>query len=598
MKTMKQIRKLQDRLEGLSDAVTRYPLTSAFLLAATVINAFDISTVKDYSKFLITFVVGAFLGSVLQVAYERFFNKSSSRVILMGTAIILTTGYYLIIMPAPKLGMEIGIRTSVALFALLIAFIWVPVIKSRISFNESFMIAFKSFFNSLLFSGVIMGGISVILAAINQLLFHVDSRAFSHAANIVFLLFAPMYFLSLIPAYPGAADENKTQETIDMQNEKLDKAAQCPKFLEILISYIIIPLTAVFTVILIIYIVRNIGGQFWKDNFLEPMLIAYSITVILLCILASRLDNKFALLFRRVFPKVLVPIVIFQIVSSMISLADTGITHTRYYVILFGVFAVAAGVLMSIIPVRKNGIIAALLIAFALVSIMPPTDAFTISRTSQTEKLKNILVKNNMLENNIIKPNSKISEEDKKIITKAVEYLSMMEYTGKIEWLPENFKIYEDFSTTFGFSEYQVPGNIYQGVYLSLEQKTPMDIAGYDSFVHLNVNIPGNNITEEIGSIVKSGRKYTLTKQTTSEQGDVYLTEGNNKELIRYSTREIFDKFYNYNASKSLISTEEATFSKENDLAKMKFVVQNLNIDKAPNNVYYGADLYVFIKIK
>ena len=58
----------------------------------------------------------------------------------MGVVVLLTAGYYLIIMQAPSLSMEIEIRTAVALFALLIAFIWVPVIKSKISFNKSFMI--------------------------------------------------------------------------------------------------------------------------------------------------------------------------------------------------------------------------------------------------------------------------------------------------------------------------------------------------------------------------------------------------------------------------------------------------------------------------
>ncbi len=36
--------------------------------------------------------------------------------------------------------------------------IWVPVIKSEISFNKSFMITFKSFFIALFFSGVIFAG--------------------------------------------------------------------------------------------------------------------------------------------------------------------------------------------------------------------------------------------------------------------------------------------------------------------------------------------------------------------------------------------------------------------------------------------------------
>jgi hypothetical protein len=282
----------------------------------------------------------------------------------------------------------------------------------------------------------------------------------------------------------------------------------------------------------------------------------------------------------------------------VLKLADSGITHTRYYVILFGIFAAAAGVLLSIIPVRKNGIIAAMLIGFAIVSIVPPVDAFTISRRSQTEMLKTVLLKNNMLDNNVIKPNASISEEDKKTITKAITYLSRMEYTSKIEWLPADFKIYEDFYKTFGFNEYEVPGNFNQGVYLGLEQQTPIDIAEYDNFIYFHVNIPGNNISEKICDIVKSGKSYTLNKTTANDKCDVYLMGDNNQELIRFSTREIFDKFNNYSSSKGLISVEQATFSKENDFAKLTFVVQNLSMEGSPDNAYNNADIYALVKIK
>lgn len=445
---MKWMKNLKSRLAGLTEAIARFPLTTVFILALALMNAYDISTDQSLSKFLVTFVVGAFLSVVAEVAYERYFSKLSARLVLMGAAVLLTAGYYFVIMHAPKLGIEIETRTGVALFALLVAFIWVPVIKSNISFNKSFMIAFKSFFNSLFFSAVIFVGITIILTAVNGLIFPIDPRAYAHTLNLVFVLFAPLYFLSLIPIYPGAAEMKMAQD-----NPKINVAAQCPKFLQILISYILIPLLASFTLILVIYVLKTISGPFWTDNLLEPMIVSYAITVILMYILASEIDNSFTVLFRKVFPKLLVPIVLFQIVSSILSSTDSGITPTRYYAVLFGIFAAVSGILLSFLHVRKNGIIAALLIMFAAVSIVPPVDAFTISRMSQTNLLKNVLVKNNMLENNKIKPNASISENDKLIITNTINYLSMMEYTKNIPWLPDHFNPDTDFYNTFGFRE-------------------------------------------------------------------------------------------------------------------------------------------------
>ena len=167
------------------------------------------------------------------------------------------------------------------------------------------------------------------------------------------------------------------------------------------------------------------------------MLVSYAITVILVYILASEITNRFTELFRKIFPKILIPIVVFQIIASCLKLSDMGLTHKRYFVIIFGVFAAIVGILLSFLPVRKNGIIALLLIVFSAISIVPPVDAFTTSRNSQTETLTNVLVKNNMLENNQIKANPSISNKDKEIITKAVSYLSMMEYTKKIDMDPQ-----------------------------------------------------------------------------------------------------------------------------------------------------------------
>lgn len=598
MREMKQIKKLQDMLRGLTDAFGRYPLTALFLFAAAAVNAADIITGADYSKYLMVFAVGAFLSVVMQAAYERFFYKAAGRWALMAAAVILTAGYYLVVMPAPELGIETGVRTSVAMLALFVAFIWVPSVRSSISFNESFMIAFKAFFNALLFSGVIMAGIGIIIAAADQLLFQVHEDAYSHTANIVFILFAPMYFLSLVPVYPGEADKGKEQEYLDLKAEKVNRAAYCPRFLEILISYVIIPLLSVFTIILVLYILRNIGGRFWTDNLLEPMLVSYSITVILLYILASRLENRFALYFRLIFPKVLVPIVIFQIIASVLSLGDTGFTHTRYYVILFGIFAAASGIVLSVVPVRKNGIVAAILVVFAVISIIPPVDAFTVSRASQTARLEKVLLKNNMLAGNSIKPNADISEEDKEAIVKAFDYLRRMDYTGKLDWLPADTDGYRDFSSIFGFNEYDISGNQSENVYLVLEQQMPVDIKGYDTLVNINVNIPGGKTTEKLLELEKQGVKYTLSKYTEEEQCDIILSEDENRELIRFSTQEMLDRLSGYSSGKGSIAPGEATFSTENEAAKIRVIVRNANIDKGQDRIACYAELYVLVTIK
>lgn len=593
---MKWVIKPLSRLKGLTNAVIRYPVTQIFLLLAAIIVFISINSEKQFGKQLMACAVGALLCASLQGLYERFFNKAVTRFVLMGCGVTLTLGYYLILRNAPELSMEIGIRTAVAILAVFFAFIWVPVIKSKISFNESFMAVFKAFFHSVLYSAVLFGGCCLVISAMNMLIFNVNYKAYAHTANIVFVLFAPLFFLSLIPTYPGKNSKGTDLEKTLGQDEVINKATFCPKFLEILISYIIIPLTAVFTLILLLYIIRNITGQFWSNNLLEPMLVAYAITVILIYILSSSLENKFAVLFRRIFPKVLVPIVLFQIAASIISIREIGVTHTRYFAILFGIFAACAGIVMSLLPVRKNGIIAAMLIGFSVVSITPPVDAFTISRLSQEKMLQTVLTKNAMLNNNTIIPNGAISNEDKKKIVSVVEYLSRMGYTNKTTWLPPDFIDYEDFYDTFGFYQYDVPENNYQSVNVFLNSNFPIAIAGNDVLVHTYINYQ-ENMETKICDIEYSGENYVLEKTKVGEKYDITLRADNN-ELIRFDTNEIFSRYRNYAVDKGEISIDEAIFYTENHDIKLTIVVQNANINSYDNQNLYNADIYILVDFK
>lgn len=609
---MKAINKLKNKISGVYNAIYRYPLTVIFLIAAAIVNAKGINSGESYDKLLLTFVVGACLSFVVQAAFERFFEKFLHRIIFMVISALLTIGYFLIVNQYTTTSLETHIRTSVALLALIIAYIWVPVIKSTVSFNESFMSAFKSFFNSLLFSVVLYIGISLIITAIDLLLFRVNEKSYMHVLNIIAILFAPIYFLSLIPIYPGVWSKKflndkfeSPKEIIKHDEEKIIKSSSCPKFLEILISYILIPLLSIYTVILVIYIVKNIQIEFWTDNRLEPMLVGFAITVILVYILASRIENKFAQIFRKVFPKVLVPIMIFQIASSILKTQDTGITHGRYYVILFGIFAAISGIFLSFIPVRKNGIVAILLIAFSFFSIIPPVDAFTISRTNQKKILENALIKNNMLLDNKITPNQSIPEEDKKAISSTINYLVMMGYTKDIAYLGKDFDIYNDFNDTFGFYPYEEKLYIQESFHMSLNQESPVIISGYDSLVVMSFNLnrdkpDSNNRTYDFK---KEGKTYTISKNDFTDSGNLWLSNDKNEELIQINIKDVFDKFDtsedgNYGISKNLVTPDQATFTQENDNAVISLVAINLNIEKSNSAYQYNGDFYVLIKIK
>lgn len=595
---MKVIQNIQNKFQGFIQACKRYPLSVVFLVAIAGLNAYMIQQeADDYTRYLYSFFIGVFLSATAQHVYERFFEKTMQRILLMVGAIILTVLYFYTIGSSTDYDPETTIKTGIIFFALTFAFMWIPTINSKVTFNKSFLATFKSFFTTVLFSVVLYAGIGVILLAVDQLLFSLDYKVNLHCLNLVASLFAPIFFLSGTPLYLSKQDEStqSLEEQADKQ-EQIEQELMVPKVLELLLSYIVIPLTAIFTIILLVYLLQNITGEFWTNNLLEPMLVSYAITVIIVYFLVSTINTKSAIFFRKIFPKVLVPIVLFQTVSSVLRIQETGLTLGRYYVILFGIFALIAGIIFSVLPVRKNGWVAVVLIVFSLISILPPVDAFTVSRVSQTNLLKETLVKNNMLEGNKIIPNASIPDEDKIKISQTIDYLTSMNYSKEIEWLaPYNQRLNYQFEEVVGFEpvydESSFSSN--QSYYATIDWKgSPLlSIEDYDKMI---VFSQYDSPTLSAIDFEVEDSTYDIISKNEDNTTNLSLINEQNDTLITIDLQETIDQVAASAQTKNVITLEEATVTTENEEVKMNIVFTSIDI----YDNQYNSEFYLFIDIK
>ena len=605
---------LKERWQGLTDTVMRFPFTVLLLIASIVTNIIAIESDYEiiYTKLLVTFLLGASIFVVLQLIYERFMENPIFRIVFMLITVISSAVYFMLTRNV-EWPIDVTIRTTVIFFILFIAFLWVPSIRSSISINESIMAVFKSSFTALLFDGVLFIGTVIIIGAANLLIFHVNEDAYIHSANIIFLLLAPIYFLSMIPYYPGRKDNlngfpsqdgdsfSQTEQPGNREVEEnssrdeLIRMTSPNKFLESLITFVIIPITAIFTIILLLYLILNIRGEFWSDNLTEPMLVSYSVTVIIVYFLSSTIQKPFARYFRLIFPKVLIPVVLFQTLSSFLKITDVGVTYGRYYVILFGVFATVAGALFSFLPIRKNGIIAPILIVLSIISILPPVDAFTLSKVNQTSRLEKILTKNTMLNNNTITQNPNLSEEDKSVLISALEYLERMDYTKEIEYLASYQETY-DFKKTFGFDRYDYNDKEYKNYYYSRNTNEPIPVTGYDYMAQMSVyNMAA---VPEISFEVNSSQ-YLLQVDNTDKENQIFvLRDSQGQELLRYEYNNLFTQLAGGDIGKEFLSTEELTFRQENDKAALTIIANHISVNEWANGKDQSTDLIILIDIR
>lgn len=597
---MNKLKGLVSRMaRGVSTAGMRFPFTVLCLVLSAGLLFYLIGLNSPpplwIEKSVFALSVGALLGVLAQVLAECLGLGSRGKALLYGAALLLTAGYLALLWPMPEIGSAVTVRTFVAVFAIICAVLWAPSFRGGADFNKLALIHFKAFFASVLYSAVLYIGIAAILFAVDSLLFSVDNNSYAYAGVMVGVLFAPLYYLSQLPDFsPGAQDKASSGW----------QRVYYTRFLEVLICYIAIPLFTAYTLVLLAYIVKIIVTRVWPVGLLGPMILVYSAVGVVLFVLASLPETRIPTLFRRIFPKVWVPIVLMQMISVWIRLESYGITESRYYVALFAVFSLVSAIILSIRPVRANHSIALLAALCALLSILPPVDAFTLSHSSQLGRLEQYLAAEGMLSEGKLTPNPHSSEEARIEVTNILSYLQYRHSLAGIPWLPEGFSSATDMQEVFGFQQtwpnYSKQEHEYFFVYL--ESEKPLDIAGYDTAVQINAYRYGYKEDPEgrgiaTYALTAGDNGYTLTVERTSGFNvAVSLRDAASRTLVTAHLQDYLERLRSTSPGEETLPPEELTFVEAGNEARLKIIFQS--ISAAVQGPELGADYSAYVLVK
>ena len=575
---------LKNNFNSLIKAFSRFPLTALFLAFATFLSWYMVNlhgTPPHYiEKLAFASVLGAIMSAAAQGLYERF--QGPQRIYTFLGTIILTVGYYLIISPVPEISEEVSLRTFVAIFALLCLFLWIPSYRRVTTFDSITLTHFKSVFTAFLYAAVLSAGVSAIIGAIDVLLFNINSDIYLYANETIWIFFMPMYYLSILPKFSSEEEE-------DLVYGK--KAAIYPKFLDILMSRIAIPIIAIFTGVLIIYFIKILVTFKWPIGQVGPIVLGYATAGIFIFILSSLLENNFAKRYRKYFPKFLIGVVLMQLVSVGIRINAYGITESRYYVALFGIYALVCGIILSFKSTERNGLIVLLLAGFAIFSVVPPVDTFTVSRVSQISRIEKILTAEGMLSNGKLLAKENPSENSKIEITNILSYLNSRGYTSRVKWLPKDFNSYNDMKATLGFDSYYKNSvdNAKNDIYLNLDSNYPIDISGYDALLTMSSNPydKGNNADQDV---VIKGQPYKVkVTKISSLDSSIDVIDASGKIVISAKLYDEVKKFISMSSySKEMMPPSSLSFEKSENGYSMKIILQNANLsDKDANYTFY-----------
>ena len=582
---MKLFVRILNRLQSVSYAIIRFPTTIILLLFLTIAYSMDIAQTNPSASLYIairTIIFGIFLSLALHAASEKP-KRWKGMVYLPFLLIVpaLALVYFFKIFSLHKTGSVDVLRLVIVSFTLLLIFLWIQALRFRVDFGDVFMALFKAIFTTAFFVGIAWGGLSLILTAVDQLLIQVPENLFSYLSVWSWLFFAPILLISLLPLWDGS------------RQGEAEKQSRCPNFLRILLLYVVIPLIMVYSVVLLLYLVKSFSGN-QDQNLLESLILTYCIAVIAAYILTGKLEGKILPIYRLIFPKMMGLVALYQVVVSASHIRDEGIMYGRYFVLVFCVFSVVAAVLMSVLPVKRTAVLAIVLTGFAAICVIPPLDAFSVSGISQSRLASEVLTRNSMLVSGEIVPNDSLGDSDNQVLTAAMMNLCELGQQNRIDGLSDEFTM-SQYRKVFGIdADYDVQS---EG-YVSLDTSKPVSLDGYTYAFRMNGYSNGDEqkavstasfaiSADTYKIVVRNDYDANLILDVTDSYGNLVLT-GSLSDLMTSIPMGSSDS-----KGENILSPEEMTF----DLTSDEVAIRVVFFSVSRGSSTYEADMLILVRM-
>lgn len=593
--------KVQGRFKTISNAVFRFWFSSIAFILATIVEMIAVATHNSWEELILTLEIAGALGIVVQLMNERFFeNRRNIQVTLYIASFLFVIGYYIYLQYNNFFQYSVTIRSCVLFFTIFIGSCWVPSIKrDEFALSKSFIVFIKSLFTSFFLAAVLMIGLLIIIQAINFLIMPIDTQVYGYLTALVWLGFFPIYFLSLLPHFPG--------ERV-AENEGYKRAVTVPKFLEVLLSYIIVPLLGVYTLILLVYIFRNITGDFWNDNLLESLLVSYVVTGWFVLFLIDSLSNPIVTVFKKYFPALLFIVTGLQGAASWAKVMRFGMTDGRYFILLFVVFSLISSIIYLFFHQRIT-FIAGLLVGLSIISILPFIDAVSIGTRSQVSQMENVLQQNDMIQDHQIQPDDSIPKDQKRKLVHSYQYLSKVDQLQKVSYLSEQILEKYDFLEIFGFEINSLEdsgdtineGNQAESFSVDVREDEPLQIEVDDGGLVLPLHVAAGEFIQSEAknrmTVSYRNKQYRLVwDENGEEKTDLILEDDKGKQLVRYDLQFLRELATSRSAASNseLLPAEDLTFSERFDGGELKIYVTHLYVEEGQD---IDADFYLQISL-
>jgi len=372
--------------QNFKNVCGRFPLQVIIALLATGIWCYlagpDVP--REQNNNLVKLLVICNLGLTLLLALDTYSESrglgTKPKWLLRIIALGFLTGLYFLLDPHKYLIDVFRIALLAFAFHLLVAFS--PFIRRGNlngfwQYNKSL---FLRFLTSAFYATVLFAGLAVALMAIDGL-FNAEIKYYSYMRlfAVVSAGFTTIFFLAGVPAnFP-----------------ELDQEESYPKGLKIFTQYVLIPLMTIYLAILLVYEAKIAINWELPKGLVSTLILGYAVFGILSLLLVypikEKEENGWIKLFSRFFYLMMIPLVILLILAVVKRVGNYGITESRYILIILAAWL--TGITIYFLGSNKQNIkvIPISLFVLALLATYGPQSAFSVSKASQTARLKKLM---------------------------------------------------------------------------------------------------------------------------------------------------------------------------------------------------------------
>lgn len=308
---------------------------------------------------------------------------------------------------------------------------------------------------ALLFAGVLFAGASLILLGTDLLLFSVHSRAFSEAARLSFILFAPLMFLYGIPK----ADEEKSLLRGYQQ----------------LLKVVILPLLGIFMAVLYCYYIKLAVTWQLPISELGGVSLAFLCIDLPMVLLAKPFCEGAVAKLRKVLLYGTFPVFAALFFTAGRQVAYFGVSVTRYIVLVGGLALLVCVLLMTLFKGKYRLGVFGVLLVTALLASYGPQSCYSLTRWSQHSRLNTYLIEAGILKDGTLTPNPDASEGLRREILSLLEYCER-EDLDLPESFPDTYDYYENVADILGFDNSTLPEIAENIIWHNYPTEEPIDL--------------------------------------------------------------------------------------------------------------------------